>query len=379
MAEAPIEIMSPISGYVVAPDRSVKGRAAAFWRAHRWTVLRRLVVARHAARRMGAVGEAALSQVRALPWQRVWGGLRDFGLGILGLFLLLRHVMRPRAVLLPPKRRRSGGLVLVAVLLAVLAAMILPDREQAMPSAEAHVAAIAPEEPVAPALLADPILPSVQLVALPAVWTPVRRPIPMFHLEAPDLAGLELHYQVATRGPSRQDTLTFLPRAQPASEPRRSHVHLVIERHDGLTSTERPLFADLAARSAELHFSIERMSRPQPLQTKFGTMEAAEAQIRRDGQDLPCIGFRRIDMTGITLAGWVCGLPNKAVDRVSLACLIDRIDLLGAGRDAVLRRAFAEAERSRLACSSSRQSGRRLTWLDHEAPLPQLKLSARGR
>ncbi len=84
-------------------------------------------------------------------------------------------------------------------------------------------------------------------------------------------------------------------------------------------------------------------------------------------------------MSGLTLVGWVCGAAQKPVDRVALACFIDRLDLVGGGRDAGLRKVFAEAERARRPCVSSRQSGKRLTWLDHEAPVPDLKLSARGR
>jgi hypothetical protein len=84
-------------------------------------------------------------------------------------------------------------------------------------------------------------------------------------------------------------------------------------------------------------------------------------------------------MAGLTLAGWACGVAQRPLDRVALACFLDRLDLVGAGRDAALRTVFAEAERARVPCASSRQSGKRLTWLDHEAPVPGLKLSARTR
>ncbi len=119
------------------------------------------------------------------------------------------------------------------------------------------------------------------------------------------------------------------------------------------------------------------MARPQDIRTKFGPMEAAELSLKQENALLPCLAFRRIDMAGVTIVGWLCGTPQRPVDRVAMSCFVDRLDLIGGGRDQNLRKFFAEAERSRQNCPSSRQPGRKMTWMDHESPVPALKLTAR--
>ncbi len=298
--------------------------------------------------------------------------------------LILRYAMtRPlhgsEAEQAALRSNRKTLLILVLAMLALGFALLLPDRDQQAVASEPRVAAVelpAPApEPVAVETRRnpEPALPPEQ-----RPWQPVRQPMAMYHLESSELAGLALTYRVSMRGPSRQDSLIWQPRSGAGeAEPRRAAALLVIERHEGALPTEKPLFADLAARAAEHRLVLERMARPQDIQTKFGSMEAAEVNVRQDNALLSCLAFRRIDMAGITLVGWLCGIPQRAVDRVSASCFLDRLDLVGGGRDTVLRKFFAEAERSRQNCASSRQPGRRLTWMDHEAPIPPLKLTAR--
>lgn len=388
MAEGRLELHVPISGYVIAEDRSLGARAGAAWRKGWYLARRALVRARRAGRKMSA-GSAMVSARAHAGWAnlsasaplRMISGLSDrLGASV----ALLRHVFgRDDAVASAtthPKRKSAGAVVVGVIVTALAAALFMPERIEPVQPAEAA----APAEP-APVIIAErkePVSPPftpASLSAAPAHWQPVRKPMAMYHLESPDMAGLEMNYRVSMRGTSRQDSLIWTPKAEASGETRRALAQIIIERHEGSQTTERPLFADLAVRAAEQHLVIERMARPQEMRTKFGPMEAAEATIRQEGRALSCIGFRRIDMAGLTLVGWACGAAQKPVDRVALACFIDRLDLIGGGRDAGLRKVFAEAERARTPCSSSRQSGKRLTWLDHEAPVPGLKLSARGR
>lgn len=388
MAEGRLGLHAPISGYVIAQDRSLVARVEAGWRARRYPVLRAIVLARRAVRKMQR-GSAALNTqvetasarvVASAPISACFGLVSRVGAGL----ALIRHLSgRDDALaraIFRPKRKRAGLLAVGLVGLAFAAALFMPERAEHVWPAEA---AIAPEP--APVMVAEPSEPlalaftPASLSTAPQQWQPLRKPMAMYHLESPDLAGLEMSYRVSMRGKSRQDSLTWLPREDASADARRALAQVIIERHEGGPTTERPLFADLASRAAEQHLVIERMARPQDIRTKFGPMEAAEATIRQEGKALNCIGFRRIDMSGLTLVGWMCGVAQRPVDRVGLACFIDRLDLVGGGRDAGLRKLFAEAERSRTPCSSARQSGKRLTWLDHEAPMPGLKLSARGR
>lgn len=376
MTEGRLELHVPISGYVIAPDRSLGARARSAWRRVRFQALRIGVHARYAGRAMHRawrdVRESAL-------WEAFSAVAGRFG----AVLALLSHLTgREDAIekASPPRQRQTGIAIVSLIVLAFAAALFMPERGEAVYPADAplpeevqsaprSVSQNAPEIPLAQAAISPP----------PLQWQAVRKPMAMYHLESPDMAGLELNYRVSMRGTSRQDSLIFLPKADASGETRRSLAQIVIERHEDRSITEKPLFADLAARAAEQRLIVERMARPQDIRTKFGAFEAAETTIRQEDKVLSCIGFRRIDMAGLTLVGWVCGAAQRPVDRVALVCLIDRLDLVAGGRDARLRKVFSEAERARAPCSSSRQSGKRLTWLDHEAPVPGLKLSARGR
>jgi hypothetical protein len=389
VAEGRLELQVPISGYVIAPDRRFAARAGAVWRKLRYSAFRQIVRARRMARRVQRLSAVSLAGIEAgcarlvasapvAALSSAFGWLR-------ASFVLLRHLAgRDDAVTRATfrlKRKQAGLIAMGVISVAFVAALFMPERQEPIWPAEAAVTS----EP-APVMIAErneppsaPAFTPATLSAAPAQWQPLRKPMAMYHLESPELAGLEMTYRVSMRGKSRQDSLNWLPREDAPADVRRALAQIVIERHDGSQTTERPLFADLASRAAEQHLVIERMARPQDIRTKFGPMEAAETMIRQDGKALACIGFRRIDMSGLTLVGWVCGAAQRPVDRVALTCLIDRLDLVGGGRDAGLRKLFAEAERARMPCTSSRQSGKRLTWLDHEAPMPGLKLSARGR
>lgn len=388
MAEGRLELEVPISGYVIAPDRSFAARLEAVRRKARFSGLRALVLARRVSRAMRDRTADLKALVRAscthflsnAPIRAVPDIVGRLGAGL----VLARHLVGREdavsAATFRPRRKRAGLIAIGVIGVAFVLALVMPERSEPVWPAEA---ATTPES--APIVVAERIEPpppafvAASLSAAPAPWQPLRKPMAMYHLESPDLAGLEMSYRVSMRGKSRQDSLIWLPKEDAAAELRRALVQIVIERHEGSPTTERPLFADLASRAAEQHLVIERMARPQDIRTKFGPMEAAEATIRQDGKALSCIGFRRIDMSGFTLVGWACGAAQRPVDRVALGCFVDRLDLVGGGRDAGLRKLFAEAERARTPCASARQSGKRLTWLDHEAPVPGLKLSARGR
>lgn len=275
-------------------------------------------------------------------------------------------------------------IVLVATMTAFAAAVLLPEsgRDERIAAA---MAATPPVHADQPAMLrgATPDAPPVAIpvaITPEAAWLPVRKPLPLFNLEAPEVENSDLSYRVLTRGKNaRRDSLTWLARAErPAST--RPLVHLSIERHEGGAPTFRPFFPDLAGRAAEDNLAIERISPASEVATKFGGFEVAEAMLATEQGLRSCLLFRRIDASGLSIAGWYCGSAERAADRVSLGCFIDRLDLIGAGSDRDLKQLFARAERERSkGCASVRRPGRKMTWLDHEAPVPPLKLSGKGR
>ncbi|MCZ8376282.1 MAG: hypothetical protein O9342_12960 [Beijerinckiaceae bacterium] len=286
-------------------------------------------------------------------------------------------------------------IVLSLVFSAWLAAMILPERE---PGAIAPAVASSPapagpttagepaKDPAAPDL-SQQVLPGQPapepfrvVLAPPArdVWTPVRKPFAVYHVEAPEIEQADLVHRVATKDrQTRQDSFLWTNSQPRPNSLQRPAIHLVIERYENGLPTTRPLFPDLARRAAEIGVSIERLQAAQEVITKFGSMEVAEAHLASESSRMACLAFRRNDTSGLVLAGWYCGTKERPADRVSFACFIDRIDLVGAGQDQPLRRLFAQAERQRKGCQSQRQPGRKMTWLDHEAPLPALKTSQR--
>lgn len=278
-------------------------------------------------------------------------------------------------------------IVLSLVFSAWLAAMILPEREPEALASPALQQAVAP-----PAVEPAPALPApapaaqaagepfrVQL-APPArdAWIPVRKPFPVYHVEAAEIEQAELVHRVATRDrQTRQDSFLWTNSQPKPNSLQRPAIHLIIERYENGLPTTRPLFPDLARRAAEIGVSIERLQAAQEVMTKFGSMEVAEAHLASDSSRMACLAFRRNDTSGLVLAGWYCGTKERPADRVSFVCFIDRIDLVGAGQDQPLRRLFAQAERQRKGCPTQRQPGRKMTWLDHEAPVPALKTSQR--
>lgn len=389
MTEFRVASHAPITGFVIAEDRSFEARAQRAWRIVRYELLRVAVLARRGYRRVQnqmVAWRADLASLQLpLACRRLGAMVRVAMAPLLAFLVLLHHAISREQ----KKRYRSSTRVLLAgiALLSLAAAVFLPEagsdagptppdpatigenRSSVSLASLAIAPAEANEAPLLVTLSPNP----------PQLWQPVRKPIALFHLESTEVAGAEFTYRAFTRGESRQDVLAWSARPSDDERLRRPLAVLKVERQAAAGQTEKPLFADLAARAAEQHLIVARMARPDQLPTKFGPVEIAEMTLQRGAQNLPCLAFRRLDMAGVTLIGWMCGTRERPVDRIALGCFVDRLDLIGGGRDPALRRMFSEAERNRKACASSRQPGRRLTWMDHEAPVPGLKLSQRGR
>lgn len=276
------------------------------------------------------------------------------------------------ATLWPPQPFRSLTRLLprpspfnIAVLAALaLGALALFGNHPPDMAAPAATAATAPAE--RPADTGFPI----------TGWQENRRPIELVALEAPELRRVKSVYRSRSH-PSgrREESLSW-------TDPRDGGVaHIAVQL--GARGEDSPLFVDLARRAAVQSLSVVRMAPPQRLLTKFGDVEVADLALSApDGQEMPCLGFRRRSVDdGPGLAGWYC-LAKPTVERPALACFIDRLALMSAGEDLALRRFFTEAEKRRATCPTSRVStGRRATWLDvdGEAPMIRGHAPAHGR
>lgn len=276
-------------------------------------------------------------------------------------------------------RKGAIGLVVLAGVALAGALISSPDGDGQDDVAEPRFAETTAPSPV-PAPIATPVPFELRPVKLAEGWAPVKKPVPVFNLEGPETEGAAFSLQVFAQGRfSRQDVLTWRVEGERRAAAPRPEVRLVVERFEKSQPTHRPLFADIALRAADAGASIQRMSPAEELGTKFGGFEVADAVVMFETGPLSCLVYRRIDTIGLILAGWYCGSTERPADRVSLGCFVNRLDLISAGQDKALKRLFSEAELRRQGCRSARQGGRKMTWLDHEAPVPPLKLSQAAR
>lgn len=316
--------------------------------------------------------EQALARGRAAGWlprtfAMAWLALAAIFAGFAVIFRRARH---------NPRLATALTIVLSMVTAAWMAATVLPERTasvqaEAKPEPDQAMPAPPPQQPARP---------DIAIAARNDTWQPVRKAFAVYNVEAPDIEQAELVHKVATRDrTTRQDSYLWTNSQPKPGSLQRPAIHLVIERFELGLPTTRPFFPDLALRASDLGVSFERLQQADEVMTKFGAMQVADAVLDSERARMPCLVFRRADANGFVLAGWYCGSAERPADRVSFVCFIDRIDLVGAGQDQYLRRLFAQAERQRRACPSQRQPGRKVTWLDHEAPVPALKLSQRPR
>lgn len=426
--ESRVELLGGISGFVVAEDVSLQAQLSRKLEAYRQ-------VLKQAAPQPRPAVDAPLHHAASLkPSQPAAAQLDIAGLAKAFLLLVLKALLRPFAPLLrlthhvtelPAWRNTASFITRIAMLCGLLLhilfpslgfnqhwsedaksrrffvitafmllamALILPAMQSPAPAAVSNAvpaveAVVLPAMPETPGFSPDDpnaepqAAPQRALAAAVAepVWQPVRRPILMFNLEAPELEGTMPSYKVATRGnAARQDSLTWISEAEDG-KPALPLIHLLLERFEAEALPARPFFSDLAALAANAQFSLERMASPAEINTKFGIVQVADATLSHEGRSHACLAFRRLDPIGLHIRGWTCAHSGKVIDRVGLGCFLNRLDLVSAGTDVALKRYFAQAERSRLACASTRQPSRKVTWMDHDANLPNLKLSTRLR
>jgi hypothetical protein len=205
-------------------------------------------------------------------------------------------------------------------------------------------------------------------------WVAITRPIPIFGLESPELERQPavLDARRSADGTRREDILSFGGFAEP-----KPHLSLRLAVQHERDELSRPFIVALVRAAAARGLSVQRSSLPAAIETRFGPVEAADVTLSDGASGRACIAFRTEGGTvPLALSGWWCGGEGKPADRRQLVCLIDRIDLLNAGEDPALRGAFARSELNRQpGCAPPRlsASGRKVSWLDADAPTPALR------
>jgi hypothetical protein len=277
--------------------------------------------------------------------------------------------------------------VVLAGIVVYCAVPVIETRALAVPPITIRAAIAEPDagltetNPVQPAMLeVSPVIEEAPMPEPEAPWVPVNRAFPSFNLQNPDSEGMDFVYSVSSRGRyARRESMAWFPGSKHPEGARGGRIQLTLERFEERVPPLPAFLADMTERLSLHQMSIEKIAPTDSLATKFGNMDVADGVLTTQYGPAACLLFRHHNPVGFTIAGWFCGSPRKPVDRVTFTCFLDRLDLLQAGQDYPLRQLFAAAERNRIqslhSCGSLRQPGRKMTWLDYEAPLPGLKLS----
>jgi hypothetical protein len=177
------------------------------------------------------------------------------------------------------------------------------------------------------------------------VWIDIARPFQLYDVSAPDFARQPQTYEARRRrdGGGREDILTLGAFGGPSP-----YLRLTLHRPGGEPAAASSFFVDLARRGAEAGISLTRSSNPSPLPTRFGPVETAETTLAAtQGAQASCLAFRFALGDGVLHAsGFACG-GDKPIERATLACILDRLDLVASGEDSALRDAFAPSELKR--------------------------------
>lgn len=291
------------------------------------------------------------------------------------------RAMRPvRRALRSGVRSLSGGLIwrgLAALTGISLTAMLVAGLSSG--SSEPALASQAAMEAAAAPAVRDVRLQALPIAAGQEGWVTIGRPIALFGLESPELDKRSAYEARRSQdGRRREDMLSF-----GAFDGDKSFLSLKFQVNrdaqvqQGLAGLSQPFVITLVRESASRGLSVGRSGAGTTIETKFGTVETADIGLSDGAAGRACIAFRHLDAAAhLSFSGWWCGSEARPADRAQLICLIDRIDLLGAGDDPELRASFARTELNRRqGCSVPRlaATGRKGSWLDADAKAPALR------
>ncbi len=223
----------------------------------------------------------------------------------------------------------------------------------------------------APAPVATP----APQTAPPPQWAEVHHPLRFYSLQSPDFGREPRVYQArgVQPGGGRQDILLFGP-ANPGEQP---VLRVSVYRKGTERDSEARFYVEMARQAALSGLSIVRSAQPGDMPTRFGVFETADVTMASPAGDAACLGYK-LDLTnpGLRISGFACGTPSRPMDRRTLACALDRLDLVSVGADRAAGRFFAGAEQNRGAgCGSARSAG----WLDSGPVKPDLRPTKAGQ
>jgi hypothetical protein len=220
-------------------------------------------------------------------------------------------------------------------------------------------------------------------------WIDIVRPFQIYALTSQ--FGREPTSFVAQRhrdGGGRTDTLTWgslnSGNSGTATAEPTPYLRLTLHRVGRESADDSSFFIQMVRQAALFGAAVTSSGVPDALNTRFGTFETADLSLE-SGQTLSgtalssCLGFRfASDTPALRISGFACGTPERPVDRQTLACTIDRLDLVLSGEDQELARFFADAETRRdLRCTPGRNQ--QANWMDPAASAPLRGVARKSR
>jgi hypothetical protein len=165
-------------------------------------------------------------------------------------------------------------------------------------------------------------------VALGILWVSSNRPKrvaaePSFRVAAAELDGLARTSEIVTVAGGRSEAVSY----GELYHHHRDMTLIVLTPPQG-----RPLARDFAHEMAAIPVLRKARARLQPvfydLETRFGSLRAAEMQVDVDGRRKLCLAFlSRFETPYLYMKGWICEASGAKPGTDNLACLINRIVL----------------------------------------------------
>jgi hypothetical protein len=116
---------------------------------------------------------------------------------------------------------------------------------------------------------------------------------------------------------------------------------------------EGSLFVEMAEESAGFGAAVERVGASQRLTTSQGAVEWAELTLAVAQGRRSCVGFRLLSRADAGLRGVACAAAGAKIDAGGLACVLDRLALTRAGREAGFGEIMRGGEGRRPTCRAA--------------------------
>lgn len=166
-------------------------------------------------------------------------------------------------------------------------------------------------------------------------WIDSVRPIPAFALSIPEFSSVQYGIRRHVEGGGRKDVFTF-------GDESGASARIEIYRPGG------ELAEDTATTTSIPELRLSEPLGVRAIETKFGLV-SVESYIEQGERQ--CLRFARpFDAPHLVISGAFCSPGFELIDRGMVACALDRLTLLSAGRDPKLAALFARAELKRSFC-----------------------------